>query len=365
MKTDRRNFLIMSILASCSGLSLQNKKMSNSARFICIADGEYELNSNGPYVPIKSKKGALFVKDNVNDELIKFDLPFRGHGIDRTFIQGNKFVTFEKWGYHMALTNFEVKKIEFIVKEEGRRFFGHGVFSSDGMKIYATQYDDINQRGVIGIYDSITGRRLGEYLSYGVFPHDLQRSGENQLIVINRKGAVPEQAKENSLAWIDARNGKLIKKIDFNLSSDKVYYHFCQLTDGWIVASGAFEKNPIENSGVVQAISPSGDFIEIKLTDIETKGFIGESLSLAAGAKTSVVAITSPAGNTVYFWDFKENKILEMANIETPHGIFYSEAAASHLVSSAKKKELWQIGPNGAKNLISKDWGNGSHIYIF
>ncbi len=106
----------------------------------------------------------------------------------------------------------------------GRHFYGHGCFSPDGALLYTTENDYEAARGCIGIYDAADDfRRLGEFDSGGVGPHDLcLLPGGRTLLVAN--GGIethPDygRAKLNladmrsSLSLIDAADGSLL--VDF------------------------------------------------------------------------------------------------------------------------------------------------------
>ena len=61
-----------------------------------------------------------------------------------------------------------------IASFSGRHFFGHGVFSTDGALLYATENDFDKARGVIGLFDVGDGfTRIGEFDTFGTGPHEL------------------------------------------------------------------------------------------------------------------------------------------------------------------------------------------------
>ena len=108
---------------------------------------------------------------------------------------------------------------------EQRHFYGHGVFSPDGRLLYTTENDFEAGRGVIGIYDATARfRRIGEFASHGVGPHDLAfLSSPNVLVIAN--GGLREHpdigdgrrvlnldAIETSLVYVDVRSGTLLEK---------------------------------------------------------------------------------------------------------------------------------------------------------
>lgn len=70
---------------------------------------------------------------------------------------------------------------------QGRHFYGHGVFSLDGTLLFTTENDYDAGEGVIGVWDRAAGyRRVGEFASGGVGPHQISRlPGRDTLVVAN------------------------------------------------------------------------------------------------------------------------------------------------------------------------------------
>ncbi|MEL7466618.1 MAG: DUF1513 domain-containing protein [Pseudomonadota bacterium] len=68
-----------------------------------------------------------------------------------------------------------------------RHFYGHGAFSQDGARLYTTENAFEEGHGVIGVWAANEGyRRIGEFPSGGVGPHDiLHLPGSETLVVAN------------------------------------------------------------------------------------------------------------------------------------------------------------------------------------
>lgn len=74
-----------------------------------------------------------------------------------------------------------------LTAPEGRHFYGHGAFSSDGGLLYTTENDYEVGQGRIGVWDTRRGyHRVDEWDSGGVGPHDIKRlPGRETLVVAN------------------------------------------------------------------------------------------------------------------------------------------------------------------------------------
>lgn len=71
---------------------------------------------------------------------------------------------------------------------EGRHFYGHGAFSSDGALLFTTENDYDAARGLVGVWDARTYQRLGEFSSGGIGPHDIRLMPDGGTLVVANGG---------------------------------------------------------------------------------------------------------------------------------------------------------------------------------
>ena len=71
----------------------------------------------------------------------------------------------------------------------GRHFYGHGIFSSDGSRLYTTENDYITGQGRVGVWDATNNyRRIGEFTSGGIGPHEIKRLPNSDTLVVANGG---------------------------------------------------------------------------------------------------------------------------------------------------------------------------------
>lgn len=98
---------------------------------------------------------------------------------------------------------------------EGLRFNGHGVFSADGARFFATCTRDDDDSGWIGVHTSAQQwRAVAAWPTHGSDPHEILRLGDT-LVVANGglpggKTPVDPSEVETSLAALDTRDGRLM-----------------------------------------------------------------------------------------------------------------------------------------------------------
>lgn len=106
------------------------------------------------------------------------------------------------------------------IDEEGMaRLNGHAVVAPGGEIIYTTETDQRSGRGRIGVRDRRSLKKLDEWDSHGIDPHQLLLDPEGKLVIAN--GGVPRtpadkkydlHRMEPSLVRLDGRNGALLRQ---------------------------------------------------------------------------------------------------------------------------------------------------------
>lgn len=106
---------------------------------------------------------------------------------------------------------------------EGRHFYGHGTFSADGALLYTTENAFETGLGWIGVWDASTGyRRLGDFSSGGIGPHDVALMPDGETLVVANGGIRTHPAtgrqKLNlstmapALTYLRASDGSLVER---------------------------------------------------------------------------------------------------------------------------------------------------------
>ena len=167
--------------------------------------------------------GAIILNERA--ELItQIDLPGRGHAVifDRN---SKRAVAFARRPGNFALV-FDVDgstPTQTIIAPNGRHFYGHGVFSTHGNLLFASENDFETSAGKIGIYD-VTNNflRIGEFDSHGIGPHEILAMADGKTLAIANGGIETHpdfgRAKLNlstmqpSLVFLNIKTGDLIEK---------------------------------------------------------------------------------------------------------------------------------------------------------
>jgi len=265
-------------------------------------------NRDGQYgVAVLSETGQL---------VFSATLPDRGHDVTFDPISrrsvvfarqpGTFAVVFDHGGQSEPMT---------IASAEGRHFFGHGVFSHDGALLYATENDFDNAAGTVGIYDARDDfRRLGEFPTHGVGPHELVLLDDGRTLAIANGGIETHpdfgRAELNlatmkpSLALIDRISGDLRALHELPPKLHQLSIRHMDVSADGVLWFGCQYRGPATDQPPLVGLAPPGE--EPKLIELPTgdltglRNYVG---SVAANRASGMVAISSPQGNSFLVLD--------------------------------------------------------------
>ncbi|PVB61257.1 DUF1513 domain-containing protein [Labrenzia sp. 011] len=260
---------------------------------------------------------GIGIVDDLGQILAQISLPGRGHGI-AVAPDGSRFVAFARrpGTFAVVVRPFEDSRPELITSQPGRHFYGHGCFSADGRLLYAVENDFRAARGVIGIYDMSGGetRRIGEFETNGIGPHDILLSPDRLTLVVANGGIEtrPDTGREKlnldtmapSVVFIDSRSGDLLAQhaLDKDLHQLSLR-HMALDAQGRVWVGGQFEGSLDEVPPLVGVFSRDGAPQLTAIPDPVASGLRNYIGSVTANAGGDVIAASAPRGGQTLFWN--------------------------------------------------------------
>lgn len=271
------------------------------------------------------KRHEAVLLDATGHELAVHALPDRGHSfaIDTTLGRAVAFGR-QPGFYALALNLRDGSSLGTLPLPQGRHYFGHGAFSADGTRLFATENDFDAGRGVIGVYDARPGagwQRLGEFDSGGIGPHELVLLPDGHTLCVANGGLLthPDYDKtplnlstmRPSLAYVDARDGRLLDNVVlppelFQLS----IRHLAVDATGalWFACQHqgpATEQPPLV--GRHRAGQPPQLLHAPRGIQRNLRNYVG---AIAADPIRGLIATSSPVGNHVAWWSIDDARCL-------------------------------------------------------
>ena len=137
-----------------------------------------------------------------------------------------------------------------LTPPEGRQFNGHGAFSADGALLMTSEVVAEGSAGRIGLWETAGFKRIGEWDSGGIGPHDIRRLADGRIVVAN--GGIETDPGDRTKLNIETMRPNLTL-----LSADGAVLDQVELVD-------EFQQNSIrhlalQGNGVAFAMQWEGD----------------------------------------------------------------------------------------------------------
>jgi hypothetical protein len=335
MMLDRRRFLIGSIVTLGVGprALAGDAPAAGAAAFVSacrVADGTYA-------VVLLAADGAILREIPISD---------RGHDIAIDPISRRGAVFGRRPGYFGVLFDLDGNaEPQVFAPEPDRHYFGHGTFSADGKLLYTSEHNIDTGDGVIGIYD-VSGpvRRVGEFPSFGVGPHEAVLLTDGKTLAIANGGFATDPATgrepidiagmEPNMAFVDVRTGELLVKhgMTEELRALSVRHLAASATgEVWFGGQwqGGLEQSP-ELIGRASLDRPISIIQPAAPMGVGLKGYIG---SVTMSRDGRVLAASAPRAGRVIYTDTVTAKVLCETRIPDGCGVSPAEDGEFALTS--------------------------------
>ena len=251
-------------------------------------------------------------------------MPARAHGLTVSPADGTLVAFARRPGlFALAVDATLSRPPVTMAAVEGRHFFGHGTFSRDGRLLFATENDFDANRGMIGIYDATNGfRRLGEFPSYGIGPHDMVASDDGRFLAVANGGIETHpdhgRAKLNlehmapSLALIDMQSGALVERHSLPAALSRLSTRHLDLGDrGRIWFACQYEGPRDDRPPLAGSFAPGEALRFLDLPD-ETTGALANYVgAIAINRAEGLVGLASPKGGVEVVVEAASGRVLD------------------------------------------------------
>lgn len=286
------------------------------------------------------------------------DLPDRGHDVTFDPVTRRSVVFARQPGVFAVVFDHRGRDEPVtIASVEGRHFFGHGVFSPDGALLYATENDFERAAGIVGVYDARDGfRRIGEFPTHGVGPHELLLTSDGRTLAIANGGIETHpdfgRSKLNlatmkpSFAFVDRVTGELIEQHFLPPELHQLSIRHMDIDGSGAVWFGCQHQGPKSEQPLLVGRAQRGE--ELALLDMDEdvlRGYRNYIGSVAANAAAGTVAVSSPQGNCFTILDaatgrvVKNNRLTEVCGLAAEANGFLATTGTGEIVAPDGSEE--------------------------
>ena len=330
--------------------------------------------------------GSAAAFDLSGRELFAVDLPARGHDIALRPGSREAAIFARRPGTWFVVVDCGSGGIIRQQTANGNRhYFGHGVYSADGKLLYATENDTQTGNGIIGIYDAASDyRRLAEFPSHGIGPHDIALLPDGRTLVIANGGlmTLPDSGREvlnpgtmrSTIDLVDCGQGELLARFEIDPSYRNLSLRHLSLTArGDILFGGQYQGEAEDLPLLAGMISSGGQIALLPTPDDELAALENYIGSVAVDRDGEILAATSPHGNRIAFWNIRSREFIGSRRMADVCGIAAGPDAREFVVSSGNegcaevilsgRETSASIESSQISNLAPQVWDN--HLVMF
>lgn len=307
-----------------------------------------------------------------------FSLPGRGHGF-ACRRDGRLAVAFSRrpglWAQIFEPQSGRL--LQSLAAAPGRNFCGHGAFSGDGKRLFATEVIDETGEGVLGVYAADKGfRRIMEWPTLGLDPHEVLLLPDGVHLAVANGGILMRadlpRMKLNlaemdpSLAYIDVRSGRVVRQFRPPSELRQLSIRHMAIGRKDEVLIGMQYEGPASDPVPLLATHEgpgSGAQLRFLTIPAEQQAWLDQYCgSVATDRSGRYLAATSPRGNTALICDLETGSVSVMRDVADICGTAQSAEAGGFLFSSGTGQLAgWHNSPAALSSQADFRWDN--HIY--
>lgn len=224
-----------------------------------------------------------------------------------------------------------------------RHFYGHACYSLDGQRLYVTENDTVTLTGKIGSYAIDDNyRKIREFDSYGIGPHELIMHPDNQTLIIANGGIKTEQASREelnldsmqpSLVYISCHDGQLLEQVIPEQNQMSVR-HLAIHDDGTVAIGIQYQGERHINVPLV-LIHRRGDteFTPLIMPNDQWQVFHQYIASIAVDSAQNQVCIATPMGGCAAIFDLETHHLIDTVRLPDCAGVALNTEKPGFIVS--------------------------------
>ena len=248
-------------------------------------------------------------------------------------------------------------------------------FSPDGKFIsFVSQRVD---HSYIGIYDVAAGyRRIGEFSSGGIGPHDLALLEGGRVLVVANGGLrehpdigggrriLNPDAIETTLAYIDLRTGSLLERHDLGAAGTLSLRHLDVARDGTVIVGAQIVSGPTKGQPLVYRHRRQQQYAAFALPAEVGDGLSGYVSSIACDRAGGFVAVTSSRGALAVVIDIVSGRVTRTRRLEDVSGVAPTPGSGSFLTTSGLGRVTVVADGSTADRGASTPWAWDNHAVL-
>ncbi len=315
----------------------------------CPASLALAANTPSRYLSARLRAGRheAALIDAKGRDLQVITLPDRGHSFAIDAEHGRAVAFGRQPGFFAHAFALEGDAVpQALPLPDDRHYYGHGAFSANGQRIYATENDFDGERGVIGVYTQRANgwERSAEFPTHGVGPHEVVLMPDGRTLCVANGGILthPDYGKTElnldsmkpSLVYLDATSGRLLESVALPAELHRLSIRHLAIDGQGAIWFGCQHMGPASERPALVGRHRRGQALELFAGDDETRramrNYVG---SVAIDSSGTILATSSPVGGLVAYWDARSGEQLGQTPLPDGCGVAADRRGGHFLIS--------------------------------
>jgi hypothetical protein len=333
MVIERRQFLGL-VLGSAMLASIRVKAARGGGIYIgCRSDGDRSYFATA----LDGDGGVIF----------DVPLPARGHGAALRPGGRECVVIARRPGHELTVIDTRHGGVAHRIRSpSSRHCYGHAVFDHAGRLLYVTENAFETGAGVVGIYDATDGyRRIGEFESHGIGPHQLVLKRDGQTLAIANGGirTHPDSGRSKlnlstmdpNLAYVDVSDGRLLAAYRPPPRWHQLSIRHLDIApDDSVCLAAQFEGPANVHPPLVAVHRDAAELAWLGAPPGVYQSMRNYCGSVCLDESGELAAVSAPRGNRIVFWSLREMRCAAVLTLADGCGVAPGAAPHAFVLSS-------------------------------
>lgn len=292
---------------------------------------------------------CLVMLNTVGQEIWSHPLPARAHHVEAHPAQPVIAVIGRRPETFIDILDYQQQRlIKRVHAEAGQHFYGHAVFSSDGRFLLSAENDITTGNGMISVRDVYHDYKIiGQFHSGGIGPHELKMMSDRKTLLVANGGILthPDQGRaklnldsmQPSLAYIDLASGRVIEQVYMPEELQQLSIRHFDINPKDRVAIGLQYQGDKRDDVPLVAFHSRGEALRL----VRAPAAVNSAMKQYCGSvrfdkSGEFVAISSPRGNLITFWDQGKSQYIDKISSRDGCGIARTYQPGEFLISTGR-----------------------------
>ncbi|WP_284164391.1 DUF1513 domain-containing protein [Frigidibacter sp. SD6-1] len=245
------------------------------------------------------------------EDIFRIALPARGHAAATHPVRAETVAFARRPGtFAIVLDCVTGAVTRRLTPPDGRQFNGHGVFSPDGSVLMTSEVEAEGSDGRVGLWETEAYRRIGEWQTGGIGPHDMKLLPGGRLVVAN--GGIETDPTDRTMLNVDRMRpnlslldaqGQLTGQAELDQDLHQNSIRHLAVHGDRVAFAMQWEGDPAEAVPQLGLWRPGGAAVLCPPAEADAFAMKGYAGSIAWTADGGRIAITSPKGGALMLFD--------------------------------------------------------------